>query len=176
MDQYRKLPRKGKPAETEWTVLAGIAMERAGRFTAVALATGTKCLSANRMLETGQAINDSHAEVLTRRAFRRFLLEQVRYLAEGSESIFLAAEGGGPLSLHEGVSFHLYVSEVPCGEASPSPPDPSSPMTPRCSSLGRPRCVSTRRRKELPALSHKQREPSSTRGNMSPTRRMRSPL
>jgi len=29
----------------------------------VALATGTKCLSANRMLSTGQAINDSHAEV-----------------------------------------------------------------------------------------------------------------
>jgi len=140
LEQYRKLPRKGKPGDMEWTVLAGIVMERSGKEpVAVALATGTKCLNVNRMLTTGQAINDSHAEVLTRRAFRRFLLDQVRLLAEGEESILVPAKGGGPLQLQRDTRFHLYVSEVPCGEVTVVDlTDPSLDTTDFLSLSGRP--------------------------------------
>eukprot|EP00656_Telonema_subtile_P043049 TRINITY_DN49326_c0_g1_i1.p1 TRINITY_DN49326_c0_g1~~TRINITY_DN49326_c0_g1_i1.p1 ORF type:complete len:103 (-),score=19.17 TRINITY_DN49326_c0_g1_i1:12-320(-) len=58
-------------------VLAGIVLERANSLTAVALGTGTKCLSAELMSLTGDALNDSHAEVVARRGFMRYLILQL---------------------------------------------------------------------------------------------------
>lgn len=61
---FARLPRKGKPAPAEWTVLAGIALLAPGAPPRpVAIGSGTKCLSAEKMSADGEALNDSHAEV-----------------------------------------------------------------------------------------------------------------
>ena len=84
---YDSLPKNGKPAASEWTILAGIVVARprhggaSGRsgvegrqdggvveedLEVVALATGSKCLSGVKLRKDGKVLNDSHAEVLAR--------------------------------------------------------------------------------------------------------------
>ena len=71
--KYAELPKNGKPNPAEWTILAGLVASRPqGDDVAVsvlALATGSKCLSASGLRSDGRALNDSHAEVLARRSF-----------------------------------------------------------------------------------------------------------
>lgn len=78
---YEKLPAKGKPAKTpvEWTMLAGIvALDGAGGCHPIAIATGNKCIGKRDMQADGSVLHDCHAEVLARRAFNRYLLEEMR--------------------------------------------------------------------------------------------------
>ena len=113
---YSSLPRKGKPGDNEWTVLAGIVLQLPSQpLQTVSLATGTKCLSADRMLLSGEAINDSHAEVLARRGFIRFALSQLK---QPSSTLWQPGPHGAPYQLDPAAQLHLYISEVPCGEAS----------------------------------------------------------
>ena len=83
LDRFKQLPRKGKPAANEWTVLAGFVAEygcRAGhgRLAAVALGTGSKCMGHSRVRREGDALGDSHAEVIARRALLRYGLRTRR--------------------------------------------------------------------------------------------------
>lgn len=72
IDVFKQLPKKGKPQPNEFTTLAGIVMARENQgLRAVALGTGTKCLSASRRRDdAGDVINDSHAEVVARRSVK----------------------------------------------------------------------------------------------------------
>ena len=72
---YEQLGRKGKPnLGSEWSVMAGLVLEEDGMFKTVALATGNKCLPAVVCAShDGWLLSDSHAEVLCRRSFHRFL-------------------------------------------------------------------------------------------------------
>ncbi|KJE97261.1 hypothetical protein CAOG_07698 [Capsaspora owczarzaki ATCC 30864] len=79
---YARLPPRGKPSQAHlWTVLAGIVVsepvQRGVALSLVALATGTKCLGASQLARDGTLVNDSHAEVLARRAFRRALVQDM---------------------------------------------------------------------------------------------------
>ena len=56
------------------------------------VATGTKCVDGSKLSSNGQALNDSHAEVLARRAFKRFLLEQVKRFHNQESSILIKSE------------------------------------------------------------------------------------
>ena len=47
----------------------------------VALATGSRCLGASQLPADGSLLHDSHAEVLARRAFLVYLLEEVKKAA-----------------------------------------------------------------------------------------------
>lgn len=79
--KFRSLPKTGKPkAASEWTVLSCILQHRSAgdRLDVVALGTGTKCLSGDMLSMSGDRLNDSHAEVIARRAFLRYLLDQMR--------------------------------------------------------------------------------------------------
>ncbi|XP_063970667.1 tRNA-specific adenosine deaminase 1-like isoform X2 [Lytechinus pictus] len=100
----RSLPRKG--SEGEWKV--------------VAMASGSKCIGASKMSKTGDILNDSHAEVLARRGFLRYLYHQLRLALMGchDNSIFSDPGGDGRCRLKEGVRFHFYTSHTPCGDAS----------------------------------------------------------
>jgi hypothetical protein len=93
--KYADLPKNGKPSPTEWTILAGLVASRSQQsegnqdaswhddeVAVVALATGNKCLSASKLRPDGRALNDSHAEVLTRRSFIHFLQTQMLLLVE----------------------------------------------------------------------------------------------
>ena len=84
----------------------------------VALATGTKCIAGDHLSETGLAVNDCHAEVLVRRSLLRFFYNQLTLIVKGqsSASIF-EQKPDGKFALRPGVSFHMYISSAPCGDA-----------------------------------------------------------
>lgn len=105
----------------------------------VALGTGSKCLGIDTVSKNGTTLADSHAEVVCRRAFVRYLHAQLMLLAAHSEHmrttdntcralpdyhcIFRScddADGSQTqrIVLHEEIDFHMYVSQPPCGDAS----------------------------------------------------------
>ncbi|XP_062501995.1 tRNA-specific adenosine deaminase 1-like isoform X2 [Corticium candelabrum] len=131
IEKYNSLARKGKPHRgKEWTTLAGIVqVEKSFRSAAVspslstpwpnrflqecsccvvALGTGTKCLGITKMSKTGSVLNDSHAEVIARRAFIRYLYNEIEQCFDGKESVFIY--GCGKLKLKPAISFHFFTS------------------------------------------------------------------
>ena len=96
----------------------------------VALGTGTKCINGDSISESGLAVNDCHAEVVTRRAFMRFLYAQLDLCTKGQENASIFEKTPlGRYGLKPGISFHLYISTAPCGDARVfSPADERSPV------------------------------------------------
>ncbi|KAG1683634.1 tRNA-specific adenosine deaminase 1 [Nymphon striatum] len=94
----RQLPKTGKPLDKkEWTILAAILMKN----------------------ESSDIINDCHAEILARRSFMRFLCNEILmvYSGKGSE-ILTKSSNSHECILKNGISFHLFISHTPCGDAS----------------------------------------------------------
>ena len=84
----------------------------------IALGTGTKCINGESISDSGLAVNDCHAEVVTRRAFMRFLYAQLNLCIKGNENAsILEKQPSGLYGLKKGVSFHFYISTAPCGDA-----------------------------------------------------------
>lgn len=80
---------------------------------------GTKCCGANSLSTDGTSLNDSHAEVLCRRGFLRYLYDQMfNYADDSSDSIFLFDNAIDKFVLKENISFHFYTTHAPCGDAS----------------------------------------------------------
>lgn len=72
LEKYKKLPQKGKPQEKEWTILAGVVQQGPDTLKrVVAIGTGNKCLNKTQLSKEGDVVNDSHAEIITRRSFIR---------------------------------------------------------------------------------------------------------
>ena len=91
------------------------------RFLTVSLGVGTKFLRAEQIAAdgAGACVRDCHAEVLARRGFHRYLLLQLLGSLRGEPSVCrLPAAPGGRFRLADGLSFHLYSSSQPCGNAS----------------------------------------------------------
>ena len=67
----------------------------------------------------GSKINDSHAEVIARRGFLRYLYHQLEmfYNKNGKNCIFRRRTSISKLSVKNGIQFHLYISTAPCGDA-----------------------------------------------------------
>lgn len=111
----------------------------------VALGTGSKCLGTNRWCSRGSLVHDSHAEVVAKRTFQLYLLQQLEAAATGLPSVFqLSPEltlnsprDSSPHSLTDdeqhgsnssrepvkfqlkrNISFHMYLSHTPCGDCS----------------------------------------------------------
>lgn len=108
------------PHHGTYTILAAIALSYLGETKIIGLATGCKCLPKNRLPEKGDALHDSHAEVLARRCARRWFLEEIqRYVTSGGSSQWLAKdESDGKFRVKEGVQVIMYISTPPCGDAS----------------------------------------------------------
>lgn len=122
-DLYRKLPANGKPSgEVEFTVLSGmVAIVSGGTdIRVLSLATGTKCVGPQSMAvgDAGGIVSDSHAEVLARRGFIRYLSKSLVAHLQGQESWLLKQDGtGGKMRIKENVRIYLYISDNPCGDA-----------------------------------------------------------
>lgn len=84
----------------------------------VALGTGTKCINGEYISESGLAVNDCHAEVIAKRSLIRFLYAQLELCAKDKQSVSIFCKGpSGLYGLKPGISFHLYISTAPCGDA-----------------------------------------------------------
>ncbi|XP_014478098.1 PREDICTED: tRNA-specific adenosine deaminase 1 isoform X2 [Dinoponera quadriceps] len=129
IEKYNSLKKTGKPAAHEWTVLSGIILRDAdGSLSLAALATGTKCLGQSELMnncqeERGSRLSDSHAEVLTKRAFQRYLYDQINLTLSGSESAIFQRNDRNNVELNDSVSFHFFSSQTPCGDCSIFPKD-----------------------------------------------------
>ncbi|CAE6400316.1 unnamed protein product [Rhizoctonia solani] len=94
----------------QFTVLAGVVLydPNSGQIECISLGTGAKCLPANKFPKFGEALHDSHAEVLARRAAIRWLYNH--FLGE--------SEWMHEKRLRKDVQLWMYVSTLPCGDAS----------------------------------------------------------
>ncbi|KZT27056.1 adenosine deaminase/editase [Neolentinus lepideus HHB14362 ss-1] len=109
------------PPARRFTILAAFILTAADTDAPpriISLATGSKCLPASKLPESGDALHDSHAEVLARRGAIRWLLEEIERSAHSPSSWIIKASEGGKYTLREGVEVTMYVSTVPCGDAS----------------------------------------------------------
>ena len=82
----------------------------------VAVGTGNRCVTGQRLSMEGKVVNDSHAEIVARRSLMRFFYREISSFYDGNESIFVPKQGSTKLLVREGVSFHLYISTAPCGD------------------------------------------------------------
>ncbi|WWC95184.1 hypothetical protein V866_002038 [Kwoniella sp. B9012] len=137
---YSSLPAHGKPlirsnGVPEWTILSTFSLvvpqpqlEPQLRVIPISLGTGVKCLPYSKLSEYGDTLHDSHAEIIARRGFLRWLLWQAHLQAQVmrgeqvEEELFveMREEAGdrGRLRLKDGVQVWMYISMLPCGDAS----------------------------------------------------------
>ncbi|XP_074245550.1 double-stranded RNA-specific editase 1 isoform X4 [Saimiri boliviensis] len=104
-------------------VLAGVVMTTGTDVKdakVISVSTGTKCINGEYMSDRGLALNDCHAEIISRRSLLRFLYTQLELYLNSKDdqkrSIFQKSERGG-FRLKDNVQFHLYISTSPCGDA-----------------------------------------------------------
>ncbi|KDR83509.1 hypothetical protein GALMADRAFT_132951 [Galerina marginata CBS 339.88] len=122
-----------KPQHSQWTILASFFLTRQGgpslqsggdEIKIISLATGTKCLPATKLSPRGETVHDCHAEVLARRSALRWIHEEIIRIrtldseGKGYSSQWLTQGPDGKYALHEDVQLNLYVSTLPCGDAS----------------------------------------------------------
>ncbi|KAI8971562.1 adenosine deaminase/editase [Mycotypha africana] len=86
----------------------------------MSLGTGLKCLPFSKLCKTGDLLNDSHAEVIARRGFLKYLLDQQALIMNESNTISPFYMERDRLKLRPEYSFHMYISQSPCGDASMS--------------------------------------------------------
>lgn len=124
LDKYKSLKKTGKPTANEWTVLSGIVLENSlNELSVVSLCTGTKCLSGKELMNTkyneiGIRLSDSHAEILARRAFQRYLYNEINFLLNKQESDIFILTNERRINLKNDISFHFFSSQTPCGDCS----------------------------------------------------------
>ncbi|EOA37557.1 hypothetical protein CARUB_v10011834mg [Capsella rubella] len=136
---YMSLPKKGKPQGREVTVLSAFLVSSPSQSQnpeVIALGTGTKCVSRSLLSPRGDIVNDSHAEVVARRALMRLFYSEIQRMQLTSDneakrqrresSILESADPSRPgevkYKLKSGCQLHLYISQLPCGYASTSSP------------------------------------------------------
>ena len=170
LSQYAQLPIAPQPGK--YTVLAGFALRlalqhdsdsdqdprtpdhtghhshTATRLVLLSLGAGAKCLPACRLPKRGDALHDSHAEVIARRGAVRWLLEEVQRDARArartqpgpagrdadsepedsgsgsGSSTWVCPRPDGLYALRDNVHLWMYVSTVPCTVHSYSIPLP----------------------------------------------------
>ncbi|XP_071717675.1 tRNA-specific adenosine deaminase TAD1 [Rutidosis leptorrhynchoides] len=125
---YNRLPKKGKPQGREVTVLAAfLTSSPTQELKVVAMGTGTKCIGRSRLSVRGDVLNDSHAEIVARRALLRYFYSEIQKsnlpfpVAAATDSLFYKEAGGfgsGKYKMKPGWQLHLYISQLPCGDAS----------------------------------------------------------
>jgi len=165
VEAYARLPPRGKPNQGEHTVMASFVVEEVHltpsstspppssssssspslpntSFTAVAVATGSKCVGGGARSHRGDVVNDCHAEVLARRALLKWMvaeMEKAKANVEEGEGRGKGAASGSRFFERDSASvsastpssspalprfrkrtrwrLHLVTSQLPCGDA-----------------------------------------------------------
>ena len=94
--------------------------QKDNQFECVSFATGTRAIPDERVdsLNPGCGLADCHAEVLCRRAFLRFCLDQMNELKNGRESKIFekSMSEEGKFEIKPDVKVHFYTSSLPRGD------------------------------------------------------------
>jgi len=103
-------------------VLAGCVMIRGNDMSTaetIAVAAGTKCIHGGHMRHDGRAVNDMHAEILVRRALKRFLLYQIDLVNQDKPSIMVKTNDDKKpkYRVAPDVRLHMFISSPPCGDS-----------------------------------------------------------
>ena len=99
------------PPDGKFTILASVFLTDERRTKVISIATGTKCLPTSRLPTQGEALHDSHAEVLARRGAIRWCMEEI---LRPTTSDWIVRQANGKYVLRDGVALNLYISTVPC--------------------------------------------------------------
>lgn len=109
----------------QYTILASFILTRGSVHKVCSIGTGCKVLPTSRYSFRGDSLHDSHAEVIARRAFMCWLYEElarcngeVGYESEWIQTLSEGQASSWQYELKRGVRVYLYVSTVPCGDAS----------------------------------------------------------
>lgn len=86
----------------------------------VSIGTGNSCLDETNLsyADDGTALHDCHAEILARRGLIKYLFHQIKQCQDDHSSIFISDSTSNKYQLRENITFHLYISSLPCGNAS----------------------------------------------------------
>lgn len=108
-----------KPSNSyQFTVLAAFVLIHHSSNTSkvISLATGSKCLPTSKFPESGDALHDSHAEVLARRGAIRWFYEEMRRCVSLELNSTWMKKGAerGKWMLAENVTLCMYISTLPC--------------------------------------------------------------
>jgi len=121
VEAYERLPTSSSDARPLRTVLAAFIVHDAlaDALTCVALGVGTKTSGRRCDNPRGARVIDAHAEVLARRALKRWTWRAAETRGESASDFFALATVNGvvKLAMRAHVSLHLYVSSAPCGNA-----------------------------------------------------------
>ncbi|XP_070200376.1 double-stranded RNA-specific adenosine deaminase-like [Littorina saxatilis] len=99
-------------------VIAGLVMQRGVDDVGVVISigTGNRCITGDKLSLEGNTVNDSHAEIITRRGFMRFLYQQLLTYDPNTPHDLFEKGNSGKLRVKAGITFHLYISTAPCGD------------------------------------------------------------
>ncbi|TFK43315.1 adenosine deaminase/editase [Crucibulum laeve] len=111
-----------EPPHSQFTILASFFLTQSSntKSKVISVSTGTKCLPGIRLSPKGEAVHDTHAEVLARRGAIRWFLEEIGrcHTNPAFMSEWICRESCGRYRLQDGVDVNLYISTPPCGDAS----------------------------------------------------------
>jgi len=115
--KFKEVTAGMSPEAMRRKVLAGVVMTQGDVSEVVCVTTGTKCVGGGHLSDSGNTVNDCHAEILARRCLCRFLYHQIQLYLSTADSIIIPSESGTGFALKPTVGFHLYISSAPCGDA-----------------------------------------------------------
>ena len=120
IDLHAALPRHCKPiirsnGIPEWTILSSIILSSPSGLLPISLGSGVKVISANRLPPLGDAVHDCHAEILARRGFMRWLVEEATRIIRGEGHSDMIRYSDGRFRMKDDAEVWLYVSALPVG-------------------------------------------------------------
>ena len=130
--------KSSKPQQNQWTLISALILENNNKYKIICFSNGTKSLPNVNYKSRKFQIFDCHTEILTLRCFKFFLLNTLIYhldklnsknlLTKDEYDLFKANDEyydifdynkkNHKFKIKNGVKFHLYISENPCGECS----------------------------------------------------------
>ncbi|XP_041365341.1 double-stranded RNA-specific adenosine deaminase-like [Gigantopelta aegis] len=114
-------------------IIAGLVMKRNEKDVGVVISigSGNRCITGQQLSLEGNTVNDSHAEIITRRSFLRFLYKQLESYDPSRPHGLFERGPTGKFRIRPAITFHLYISTAPCGDGALfSPRDTGSNNSP----------------------------------------------